>query len=276
MIKKSYLNYLDKMFQWDNDILTKSLDNVEHSVRTHCQSKFVKQSHYFNIVQSSRENAEASEVKRQLAVLERTVQELCAKHGHTWTVFQPTQSMGFFSYLADCYARVGVDQRLEFISPVLVSLVQQNVDCKIYIRERANNILRILTNAPRGKLFLMPYNSGQHWILVVIDPWDDSVLYFNHLANKPGDDFKDLIKLALNDWKIMVGRGVRKRQNYETLIDTVRCHIQESYVECGYFVLAFMREITLTIDGLALLQTKDFYTDADMSSVRQEWATFVT
>ena len=36
-----------------------------------------------------------------------------------------------------------------------------------------------------------------------------------------------------------------------------------------------MQEITLTVDELALLQTKDFYTDADMSLVNQEWATFV-
>ena len=59
------------------------------------------------------------------------------------------------------------------------------------------------------------------------------------------------------------------------LIDIVRYPIQEGYVECIYFVLAFMREITLIVDGLASHQTKDLYTDADMSLVRQEWATFV-
>ncbi|GMN47781.1 hypothetical protein TIFTF001_016959 [Ficus carica] len=64
-----------------NDILTKSLGNAEHSGRTRSQSKFVKQSQYFNLVQSSRENAEVSDMKQQLAVLERTVHEFCAKHG---------------------------------------------------------------------------------------------------------------------------------------------------------------------------------------------------
>ena len=73
----------------------------------------------------------------------------------------------------------------------------------------------------------------------------------------------------------MIGKGVRKQRNYETLIDIVRCPLQEGYVECGYFVLAFIREITLTLDGLSLLQTKDFYTDVEMSLVRQEWANFV-
>ncbi|GMN22226.1 hypothetical protein TIFTF001_040205 [Ficus carica] len=117
----------------------------------------------------------------------------------------------YIGYLADYCARAGVDQRFEFISLVLVSPIEQNIDRKVFCRKRANNILWILTNAPRGKLFLILYNSSQHWILAVIDPWDDLVLDFNPLGNEPGDDFKSLIKLSLNDWKIMVGRGVRKQ-----------------------------------------------------------------
>ncbi|GMN68087.1 hypothetical protein TIFTF001_037146 [Ficus carica] len=92
-----------------------------------------------------------------------------------------------------------------------LSVVNSALDREVYCREKAINILQILTNVLRGKLFLMPYNIGQHWILAVIDPLEDSVLYVNPLRNEPGDDFKSLIKLVLNDWKIMVGRGVRKR-----------------------------------------------------------------
>ncbi|GMN46092.1 hypothetical protein TIFTF001_015277 [Ficus carica] len=170
-------------------------------------------------------------------------------HFITFKEISVNSIMVYIRYLADCCARV---------------------DREAYVRERADNILRILRNAPKGKLFLMPYNSGQHWILAVIDLWDDSVLYFNPLGNEPGDDFKYLITMALNNWKLLMGRGIRERRNYETLIDTVRCPIQKGYVECSYFVLAFMREITLTVDELALLQTKEFYTDPDMSLVRQK------
>ena len=86
-----------------------------------------------------------------------------------------------------------MDQRFEFISPVIVSPVQRVADRAAYVRERADYILQVIRNAPQGKLFLMPYNSGQHWVLAVIDPWEDLVLYFNPLGNEPGDDFKDLI-----------------------------------------------------------------------------------
>ncbi|GMN33445.1 hypothetical protein TIFTF001_041893 [Ficus carica] len=63
------------------DILTKSLGNPEHSGRLRGQSKFVKQAQYYNAMHVPRENHEVSFMKRQLAALERTVQELCAKHG---------------------------------------------------------------------------------------------------------------------------------------------------------------------------------------------------
>ncbi|GMN69233.1 hypothetical protein TIFTF001_038284 [Ficus carica] len=139
---------------------------------------------------------------------------------------QPTQQE-LPSYLANCCARTGMDQWFEFISPVFVSPIQQNVDRTTYVRERADYILRILRNVPKGKLFLMPYNSGQHWLLAVIDPWEDSVMYFNPLGNDSGDDFKDLITTALNDWKLSMGRGIRQRRNCQTLIDTVQCPIHE-------------------------------------------------
>ncbi|GMN66800.1 hypothetical protein TIFTF001_035864 [Ficus carica] len=63
------------------DILTKALGNAEHSGRIRGQSKFVKQSQYFNLMHPSREKDEVSDMKLKIAALERTVQELCAKHG---------------------------------------------------------------------------------------------------------------------------------------------------------------------------------------------------
>ncbi|GMN21530.1 hypothetical protein TIFTF001_050145 [Ficus carica] len=397
------------------DILTKSLGNPEHSGRLRGQSKFVKQAQYYNAMHVPRENPEVSFMKRQLAALERTVQELCAKHGINRetmaeeatpeTVDQhnsfkasctlnekdadapdpqpmPNESRAYMdcvptdtvhgtplgagnvrvtisvpklkrallpipkneaTYIEEAVGGFAAwpkklvviqsslsqasrgpsqapdpeakgrkrikkrarkkklqsqpevqQQTTEEVPPTFdfdaipielrplayyaqssLSDVQQNVDRVAYIRERADNIIRIITNIPRGRLVLMPYNSGQHWILAVINPWDDSVLYFNPLGNDPGEDFQQLITLALNDWKLLVGRGITKRRNCKTLIQTARCPIQQGNVQCGYFVLGFMREITLNVDGLALLQNKTSYNEADLNLVRQEWTTYV-
>ncbi|GMN66768.1 hypothetical protein TIFTF001_035830 [Ficus carica] len=183
-------------------------------------------------------------------------------HFITFKEISESSIMFYISYLSDCCARAGMDQRFEFISLFFVSPVQQNVDCVAYIRERVDNIIRIITNVPRGRLVLMPYNSGQHWILVVINSWDDSVLYFNPLGNDLGEDFQQLITLALNNWKLLVGRGITKRRNCKTLIQTVRCPIQQG-------------NVTLNVDGLALLQNKTSYTEAELNLIRQEWTTYV-
>ena len=63
------------------DVLTKALGNAEHSGRIRGQSKFVKQSNYFTQGGSSSEKAEYLDMKLKIAALERTVMELCAKHG---------------------------------------------------------------------------------------------------------------------------------------------------------------------------------------------------
>ena len=63
------------------DILTKALGNAEHSGQIRGQSKFVKQSKYFNIVGSPKENPVVLDMKMKIAALERTIQELCVKHG---------------------------------------------------------------------------------------------------------------------------------------------------------------------------------------------------
>ncbi|GMN75558.1 hypothetical protein TIFTF001_056787 [Ficus carica] len=55
------------------DILTKALGNAEHSGRIRGQSKFVKQSQYFNLVHPSREKDEVSDMKLKIAALEKTV-----------------------------------------------------------------------------------------------------------------------------------------------------------------------------------------------------------
>ncbi|GMN20036.1 hypothetical protein TIFTF001_042977 [Ficus carica] len=250
------------------DILTKALGNAEHSGRIRGQSKFVKQSQYFSLVQSSRENAEVSDMKRQLAALERTVQELCAKHGINRetmieettapTVDQhnsfkasctlnekeawpsdpqpmPNASKECQLFLPDlvnggdvlvaigkaymdcvptntvhgiplgeenilsgllCKSKYGSTVRVYFSSPCLTSSTECR-SCRLRSREgwKYSTDLRKRT---KGKLFLMPYNSGQYWILAVIDSWEDSVMYFNPLENEPGDDFKDLITMKKN------------------------------------------------------------------------------
>ena len=62
----------------------------------------------------------------------------------------------------------------------------------------------------------------------------------------------------------MVGEGIRRRQDYKTKILNRPCPLQEGSVECGYFILGFMRDLVLNgIDS------------EDLDLIRGEWASHV-
>ena len=77
------------------------------------------------------------------------------------------------------------------------------------------------------------------------------------------------------DWKLIAGEGIKKRRYYKTKILDRSCPRQEGSVECGFFVLCFMRDIVSNANGLDLHQSKAFYTCDDMDSIRGEWSKFV-
>ncbi|GMN47637.1 hypothetical protein TIFTF001_016810 [Ficus carica] len=95
------------------------------------------------------------------------------------------------------------------------------------MRDRADNLISFLRNAPKGRLYLVPHNRGRHWVLGVIDPWEDLVLYFDPLREKKREDFTELMNMALSDWKIMAGEWIRRRQDYKTKISNRPCPLQE-------------------------------------------------
>ena len=79
----------------------------------------------------------------------------------------------------------------------------------------------------------------------------------------------------LDDWKIEVRAGVNMRHNRRTTFTVCTCPTQPGNIECGFFVLRFMRDIIFNVDGLSVLQSKEFYTCDDIDEVRLEWAQFV-
>ena len=74
---------------------------------------------------------------------------------------------------------------------------------------------------------------------------------------------------ALSDWKITVGEGIKQRRDCKTKISNRPCPLQEGSVECGYFILGFMREIVS--NGINALERKEFFTSNDLDLIRDEW-----
>ncbi|GMN66146.1 hypothetical protein TIFTF001_035206 [Ficus carica] len=138
----------------------------------------------------------------------------------------------YMRYLEELCRINGQAEKFVFVSSTLISPVRIDTE-DAGMRERANSLISFLRDAPKGRLYLVPHNRGS-WVLGVIDPWEDLVLYFDHLREKKRDDFTELMNMALSDWKIMDGEGIRRRRDCKTKISNLPCPLQEGSVECGF------------------------------------------
>jgi len=98
------------------------------------------------------------------------------------------------SYLEGLCRTLGLAEKFVFVSPTLISPVRVDTE-DAGLRERVDSLLIFLHDVPRGRLLIVPHNRGRHWVLGVIDPWEDLVLYFDPLREKKRDDFTELVNM---------------------------------------------------------------------------------
>ncbi|GMN22380.1 hypothetical protein TIFTF001_048984 [Ficus carica] len=88
----------------------------------------------------------------------------------------------------------GQAEKFVLVSPTLISPVRIDTE-DAGMKERADILVSFLCDAPKGRLYLVPHNRGRHWVLGVIDPWEDLVLYFDPLREKKRDGFTELMNI---------------------------------------------------------------------------------
>ncbi|GMN48415.1 hypothetical protein TIFTF001_017583 [Ficus carica] len=128
----------------------------------------------------------------------------------------------YLRYLAKLCVVNGRAEKFVFVSPTLISPVRTNTS-DAGLRERADALVAFSRNAPKGRLYLVPHNRWRHWVLGVIDPWENLVLYFDPLWEKKRDNFTNLMNMALMDWKLIAEEWIKKRRDYKTKISDHPC-----------------------------------------------------
>ncbi|KAM1812755.1 hypothetical protein ACFX11_026659 [Malus domestica] len=128
-----------------------------------------------------------------------------------------------------------------------------------------------------SSIFLIPYNPTNHWFLTIISQSKDIVYVMNSINNWPLDkDWKNVINTGIKGYNEQTGRQ-HKVPEWRILQGTPQ---QKGVVECGYFLMLYMKEIvedsTLSFHTkFQFASTEKVYTPKDIDSVRYEWATFV-
>ncbi|KAL5570916.1 hypothetical protein UlMin_020513 [Ulmus minor] len=112
---------------------------------------------------------------------------------------------------------------------------------------RADTLANRMKDAIEDQIFLAPYNANSHWMLVAIDPFNNSAYFMDSMGRKAPNDVKDAAPQ------------------------------QPGGVECGYYVMHFMKDIVekhILSTSEKAFDTKT-YSQEEIDELRNEWAVYV-
>ncbi|CAL2238275.1 unnamed protein product [Prunus armeniaca] len=175
--------------------------------------------------------------------------------------------------LYDLLREANMCSMVGFIDPAQVSANAGS------LTDRSRIVASRLQKTDGEQIFMMPYNPGRHWVLLIVRAKRETVYFLDPLpGNRVVDEEgKNIVNSALKIYNSHIGRPGRKAPIWKTLSGTPK---QPSSVECGYYVMRFMRDIIM---DPSLEFEKKFakgkdqapYPQAAIDEVRKEWAEFV-
>ncbi|CAL9024620.1 unnamed protein product [Prunus brigantina] len=146
------------------------------------------------------------------------------------------------------------------------------------ITDRSRLVARRLQKTDGEQIFMMPYNLGRHWVLLIVRAKRETVYFLDPLpGNRVVDEeAKNIVNNAIKIYNSHIARQGRKAPIWKTLSGTPK---QPSSVECGYYVMRFMRDIIM--DPSLAFEKKYAkgndeapYPQEAIDEVRKEWAEF--
>ncbi|WKA02358.1 hypothetical protein VitviT2T_020557 [Vitis vinifera] len=114
---------------------------------------------------------------------------------------------------------------------------------------RSRLIANRLMHAKCADYIFIPYNPNFHWVLVALDMRTMTAYYLDPIQKQPCDDLKEIVNMAL---RIHPPEKQRSSKREPTWVKVV-CPRQLGSVECGYYVMRYMKDI---IVDPSLLSTK--------------------
>ncbi|VVA25699.1 PREDICTED: ubiquitin-like-specific protease, partial [Prunus dulcis] len=144
----------------------------------------------------------------------------------------------YMRYLHDVLKQANMCSMVGFIDHATVSANSGT------IADRSRLVAARLQKTDGEQIFMMPYNPGRHWILLIVRAKKETVYFLDPL---PGhrvvdEEAKNIVNSAIKIYNSHIGRAGRKAVIWKTLSGTPK---QPSSVECGYYVMRFMRDIIM-------------------------------
>ncbi|XP_057415079.1 uncharacterized protein LOC130709958 isoform X2 [Lotus japonicus] len=138
----------------------------------------------------------------------------------------------------------------------------------------------IMANGHPNQLYLAPVNIGAHWVLVVINATTGTLFYLDPIHGSLNQR-KVMKEMFDNAMMIYRANCNDKRITWsKAKWNTIKCPAQTNYIDCGYYVLSFLKEIIAhkksTIPQAYFSDCQfGFYDEDQLNEIKEEWATYV-
>ncbi|KAK9922202.1 hypothetical protein M0R45_030680 [Rubus argutus] len=102
------------------------------------------------------------------------------------------------------------------------------------------NLVERMQQGKSDRIFLVPYNPRNHWMLTIINEEKDIVYIADSLEKQEYPEWMETVNNAIKLFNGVTGRHGKKAPQWITLLSTPK---QVGGVECGYYVMRYMKEI---------------------------------
>ncbi|XP_026385288.1 uncharacterized protein LOC113280890 isoform X2 [Papaver somniferum] len=167
--------------------------------------------------------------------------------------------MAYIKHLYDMLMKKGIQHKYEFINPVSVSAAK---DANL-----SKTITSRLMNTNCEWVFVPVNSDGAHWLLIAINMVAMSCYWLDPSGLPTRYNIKPFVTIGL---KGLHKDGVRRSS---PIWYNIKCPKQKNSVECGFYVMKFMREII--DDPNMFTRSEPFpqstYEQDEIDEVRLEW-----
>ncbi|GAU38678.1 hypothetical protein TSUD_292600 [Trifolium subterraneum] len=122
---------------------------------------------------------------------------------------------------------------------------------------------------------------GGHWVLVVIDAVSEQVYYLDPLLGDPNSyPNMKMLNTVLQKFRSLRGARVQRSKLNNISWIRIQCPQQRNSINCGYFVMRFMKEIIISNKNeIPMLYFDDFkcstYSKDKLTEIKEEWSQYV-
>ncbi|CAL2259574.1 unnamed protein product [Prunus armeniaca] len=144
-------------------------------------------------------------------------------------------------YMRCLYDHLKVANMLNMVGFIDPAQVSTNTGS---LTDRSRIVASRLQKTDGEQIFMMPYNPGRHWVLLIVRAKKETVYSLDPLPENRvvNEEAKNMVNSAIKIYNSHIGRQGRKAPIWKTLPGTPK---QPSSVECGYYVMRFMRDIIM-------------------------------